>query len=275
MLHTPVMIIDLVLVYVFTYSFLLWVRNTHVYNLAKGMIVIVAFYIVSNLMGLTTINWILEKLFAVLVLLILIIFQPELRRFLDRLGTGQMFTTLFVRADGKTAVIIRRLLMAVEHMAKSKTGALIVIEVGSNLSQYIESGIQINADISTELLVCLFNSTAPTHDGAVIIQENKIAAAGCLLPLTDKHLSDKRMGTRHRSAVALSDRTDAVIIVVSEEDGIISLAERGTITRYLTRQALETRLFNLYREEDRHSKWYVKQTMRTILSKLRLSKTHV
>ncbi len=207
-------------------------------------------YFVSRLFGFLTLNWLLEKLATALILIAIIIFQPELRRFLEKIGSGKLFSPLVEgQREAKSTTVIKHLLKTVEMLSKEKIGALIVSEVGTNLSEYIESGIPIRSHISAELLCTLFWPKSPTHDGAVIIRENKIEAAGCLLPLTDTPLTDGRLGTRHRAAIGLSKLTDAVIIVVSEESGIVSIAENGNLNRFLNKEALETRLFNLYKEE--------------------------
>ena len=207
-------------------------------------------YGISQFLHLTTLNWILAKLATVLILITIIIFQPELRRFLERVGSGSLFHSVLntQSKDGYNTTLIKQLLKAVELLSREKIGALIVIEVGTSLSEYIQSGIPVNGTISGDLLSTLFWPKSPTHDGAVIIRGDHIEAAGCLLPLTDTLLTDRRLGTRHRAAIGVSQLTDALVIVVSEESGVISLAEGGNLTRYLTREALETRLFNMYRE---------------------------
>jgi diadenylate cyclase len=248
--HGVVVCLDLILVFILLYRVLLWIKNTHSGPLVRGLLVVMSVYFLSKVLGLMTLNWILEKLATALIFIAIIIFQPELRRFLERIGSGQLFSPLIgEQRESKGTSVIKHLLKAVELLSKEKIGALIVIEVGTNLSEYIDSGIQVRSHISAELLSTLFWPKSPTHDGAVVIRENKIEAAGCLLPLTDTPLSDGRLGTRHRAAIGLSKLTDAVVIVVSEESGAISLAENGNLNRFLNREALETRLFNLYKEE--------------------------
>jgi len=243
-------VIDLLLVYFIVYRLLLWTKSTHVFNLVKGLFWVFLLYPLAHFLGLTTIYWLFGKLTTVLLLLVIIIFQPELRRYLERIGTtGGLFSPLLLPGEGQSATIIKNILRAIDLLAKEKVGALIVIEVSTNLTEYIESGIEVNGRISSDLLASLFWPASPTHDGAVIIRENKIAAAGCMLPLTDTPISDRRLGTRHRAALGLSELSDSVIVIVSEETGIISLAENGKVTRYLTKEALETRLFSLYKEE--------------------------
>ena len=241
---------DLVLVYFLTYQLLKWIKQTHSSNLVRGLLIVFLFYSSSRILGFKTLNWIVEKIATALILIAIIVFQPELRRFLERVGTGKLFGYGLAQRDSKSTAIIKQLLKSVESLSKEKIGALIVIEAGTNLNEYIESGISLRAIISSELIRSLFWPKTPTHDGAIIIRDNKIEAAGCLLPLSDTPLQDRRLGTRHRAALALSQLTDAVVIVVSEESGTISLAENGNLTRFLNREALETRLFSLYRESE-------------------------
>ena len=139
-------------------------------------------------------------------------------------------------------------MQSVEFLSKNNIGALIVLEQDSPLDEYTESGISVNANLTSELICSLFWPGSPTHDGAIIIRGNEILTAGCLLPLTSSRMTDKRLGTRHMSAIGISEETDALVIVVSEETGTISVAEEGNLTRFLNREALETRLFNLFKE---------------------------
>lgn len=240
---------DFLIVYTVVYRLMVWITDTHVESLVRGLLVILVVYVGSHVLGLATLNWMLEKFATILVVLVIVIFQPELRRFLERIGSGKLFSPFVLEGSSQGIAVIKHILRAVELLSKEKVGALIVIETGANLSEYIRSGIELNANISTELLAALFWSKSPTHDGAVIIREHEIAAAGCLLPLSDSTIQDRRLGTRHRAALGLSEISDAVVIIVSEETGTISLAESGSLTRYLTREALEARLFDLYREE--------------------------
>ena len=241
--------LDLILVYLILYRVLLGLKRTHAFRLVKGFLFIVLVFSVSFLLNLTTIKWIVEQLITVVLVFVIIIFQPELRRFLERIGaTGKLFSPLLNQSEGQSTIVIRQILRAVETLSKEKIGALIAIEVSTNLSDYIESGIKIKAEVSTDLLAALFWPGSPTHDGATVLCGNNIEAAGCLLPLTESRINDRRLGTRHRAALGLSEVSDAIIIIVSEETGVISLAENGVMTRFLTKEALETRLFNLYKE---------------------------
>jgi diadenylate cyclase len=241
-------IIDIIIVYLIIYQFLSWIKNSQAFNLLKGFFVLFILYIISKTMHLSTLVWLLDKFTTIIIFLVVIIFQPEIRRLLEKLGRGSLFSSPFLSSEGKNTIIIKNILKAIDHLSKNKIGALIVIEKSTYLTEYIESGIKINADISAELLINLFFPKSPTHDGAVIIREDKIYSASSLLPLTDSKIQDYRLGTRHRAALGLSELSDALIIVVSEETGIISIAENATLTRYLTKEGLESRLFNLYSE---------------------------
>ncbi len=247
--HWIAISIDIAIVYAIIYRLLIWITDTHAESLVRGLLVILVVYVGSHIMDLTTLNWLLEKFATILVVLIIVLFQPELRRFLERIGSGKLFSPFITESNGQGIATIKQVLRAVQLLAKERVGALIVIETGTNLNEYIRSGIPIGATITAELLASLFWSKSPTHDGAVILRENEITAAGCLLPLSDATIQDRRLGTRHRAALGLSEVSDGLIIIVSEETGIISLAENGYLTRYLTKEALETRLFNLYKED--------------------------
>lgn len=242
-------IIDVSLVYIITYRVLVLLKRTHAFNLIKGILVMTLLFAVSYVMGLHTLNWILSKFTTVLLVLLVVLFQPELRRFFERIGaTGHVFSALVEDSPAKSTLAIQNILKAVEVMSKDKMGGIIVVERGTNLSEYIDSGIHLDCIMSSEMLLSLFSQGTQTHDGAAIVRGGRIVAAGCLLPLTRSILQDRRLGTRHRAALGLAEITDAVAIVVSEESGVISLAEDGDLTRFLTKEALESRLFNLVQD---------------------------
>jgi len=246
-------IFDFIIVYIFIYYLLLWTKAIKSLNLIWGMLIVFLVYLGSYFLDFTTLNWLFERFSQFLFLLVIIIFQPELRRGLERIGREPLFNSFFSQNIQDT-LIIKNILKAVDQISKQKMGALIVIEKGSNLSEFIESGISINGEITADLLVNLFWPLTPTHDGAVILRQNKVVAAGCLLPLSQTKISDRRLGTRHRAAIGLTEETDAIVIIISEETGIISLAENGNLNRFLTKEALETRLFSLYSEEQQDNR---------------------
>ena len=195
--------------------------------------------------------WFIERFFVVFIVFIMIIFQNEIRRASEKIRRGKLFFSSQT-TGAKQPLLIKRILQSVEFLSKNSIGALIVLEQNSPLDEYTESGISIHANLTSELICSLFWPGSPTHDGAIIVRGNEILTAGCLLPLTHSRVSDKRLGTRHMSAIGISEVTDALVIVVSEETGTISVAEEGNLTRFLNREALETRLFNLYKET---TKW--------------------
>lgn len=240
--------VDISLVAILLYYVLLWLRGTRAINLLRGIIIIIFIYAIAKVLGLSTINWLFDKFSAAILVVLIIVFQPEFRRALEQLGRGRLFTRIGF-APQPSSWYIRAIVRGIEQLAEDKIGALLVIERNTGLTEYLESGTRLEALLSTELLVSIFNKHSTLHDGAVIIQADRVLAAGCLLPLSESKLLDKRLGTRHRAAVGLSELTDAIIIVISETSGTISIAENGYLTRFLTREMLEEKLFTLYREQ--------------------------
>lgn len=241
--------VDISIVTVLFYYILLWLKGTRAIPLIRGLIVILLIYLAGRVMGLYTINWLFEKFVAVIAVMLVVLFQPELRRTLERFGRGRLLGTLGFAPTPHGSFYVRNIVRAVEQLSESKVGALIVLERITGLTEYLESGVRLDAMLSAELLVSIFNPRSPLHDGAVVIQGDRVLAASCLLPLSESRLLDKRLGTRHRAAVGISELSDAFVIVVSEKSGIISLAENGYLTRYLTKDQLEERLFSLYKVE--------------------------
>jgi len=239
--------LDVLIVFLMMFGFMYLIKTTRATNLIKVIVCLFCLYALSHFLHLTILKWVLERFSIVFVILVVIIFQPELRRAFEKIRRGQFFTGI-PSETLKNPVAIKQILTTIDTLAKQKIGALIVLELNTNLDEYIESGVPINGQLTSDLLVSLFWPGAPTHDGAVVIRENRITAAGCLLPLTDAKIIDRRLGTRHRSALGLTELSDALVLVVSEETGTISIAEQGNMTRYLNREALETRLFRLYKD---------------------------
>ena len=241
--------VDIAIVTILFYYILLWLQGTRAIPLIRGLVVILLVYLAGRILQLYTINWFFDKFVAVLAVMLVVLFQPELRRTLERFGRGRFFGALGFAPAPHGSFYVRNVVRAVEQLAESKMGALIVLERVTGLTEYLESGVRLDAMLSAELLLSVFNPRAPLHDGAVIIQGDRIIGASCLLPLSESRLLDKRLGTRHRAAVGISELTDALVIVVSEKSGTISLAENGFLTRYLTRDQLEEKLFSLYKVE--------------------------
>ncbi|MFC1666807.1 diadenylate cyclase CdaA [Candidatus Omnitrophota bacterium] len=226
------------------YVVLIFARGTRGVHVLRGIILIVLFFIVTQKLGLDTINWIFTKLFAISVVAVLIIFQPELRRGLASIGQHRWSDVFF-----KESEVVKGIIKAVLSLSKRKIGALIAIERESRLNHYVESGIEIDAKVSTELLITTFMPNTPLHDGGIIISGDRIVGAGCLYPLTQNPNVSKTLGTRHRAALGLSEETDAVVIIVSEETGGISIATGGRLTQDLDKEALGRVLDNLFKPD--------------------------
>ncbi len=242
-------VVDITFVAIIVYYILLWLQGTRAFTLIRGFLLILLVYVVGRLFGLYTINWLFDRFAAIIVIMLVILFQPELRRMLERFGRGRFLGALGLTALPRGSFYVRHVVRAVEQLAEEKIGALIIIERVTGLTEYLESGIRLDSLISAELILSIFSPKSPLHDGAVIIQGERILAASCLLPISESRLLDKRLGTRHRAAVGISEVSDALAIVVSEKTGIISFAENGYLTRYLTKDLLEEKLFSLYKVE--------------------------
>ena len=240
--------VDIVVVYSLVYYLLRWIRNVHSLAIIRGVVFVGFIYVVFQVLQLHSINWVLSQLTSVLLIILVVVFQHDLRRLLERLGDPRWFMSVDLYNSQESTRVIKQLLRAVDILSKKKIGGLLVIEMNTDLSPYINTGVQVDAVVTAELLVTLFWPNSPTHDGAIILQKNKISSVDCLLPLSEAYLIDRSIGTRHRAALGLSESTDALIVIVSEETGIVSLAENGNLTRYLNREALEARFFKLYKE---------------------------
>ena len=240
--------LDIIIVAYLIYKAIGFVRRTNSNNLAKGLVVFLLALWGSDIFSLTMINFLLRKTAELGLIALLILFQPELRRLLERMGSG------FASGRSSSGTVmdsaISQTVQACCDMSDSKTGALIIFERGVALNSIISTGTVINADTTAELLKNMFFNKAPLHDGAVIIRDGRIAAAGCVLPLTQRTNLSKDLGMRHRAGIGLSEESDAVIIVVSEETGAISVAMDGMLKRHLS-EALDKLLRSeLTREDD-------------------------
>ncbi|MHB9094770.1 MAG: diadenylate cyclase CdaA [Eubacteriales bacterium] len=232
-------IIDMLVVAALIYKLFLWIKGTRAVQLLKGLVVLLIATTISSWLGLYTINWILKSIQGMLIVAIPVVFQPELRRALERLGRGKFFTRpLVFLGEEDTTRIINEIVRAALVMAKNKMGALIVIERETGINDYIETGIKLDSVISGEFLINIFIPNSPLHDGAVIIRGDRVASAGCFLPLTENPNLSKELGTRHRAAIGISEISDAVTLIVSEETGVISAAHDGKLTRYLDEKSL-------------------------------------
>ena len=214
-------ILEIGIISFLVYEILFWIKNTRAWNLLKGLVVILIFVVFAAVLHLTTILWIMENAATIAVTALLVIFQPELRKALEQLGSHNILSNILSFDEGKESQnfndkTINELVRATFEMAKVKTGALMVIERGSSLKEIERTGIEINGLVTSQLLINIFEHNTPLHDGAVVIRGNRITAATCYLPLSDNMTISKDLGTRHRAAVGVSEVTDSVTIVVSE-----------------------------------------------------------
>lgn len=231
------------------YGILIFARGTRGVYVLRGIILIAVFFIITKQMGLERINWILTKIFALSILAFLIIFQQEIRRGLANIGQRR-WSRFFL----KESEIIKEITTACFLLSKRKIGALIAIERETRLENYIESGVDIDAKVNSELLITIFMPNTPLHDGGIVIAGERVAASGCLFPLTQNPKISTTLGTRHRAALGLSEETDAIVIVVSEETGGVSVSIGGRLTHDLDRESLERVLGNLYRPDKKGGK---------------------
>jgi len=230
-------VVDILLVTYVIYKLIMVIRGTKAVQLLKGITVIVVVWFLSSLLQLKTLNFIMTQAITYGVLAIIIIFQPELRRALEQLGRGRFFSRELQEEEIRKQAI-EAIVKATTYMAKRRIGALISIERETGLNEYIETGIPIEAQITSQLLINIFIPNTPLHDGAVIIKDGEIKAAACYLPLSESPFISKELGTRHRAAIGVSEVTDCVTIVVSEETGAISITKNGEIYRNLTEERL-------------------------------------
>lgn len=231
-------IIDVLIVAFFIYQLIIVVRGTRAVQLLKGIAIIVLIKVGSYFFQLQTVEWIVDLVIQWAVLALIIIFQPEMRRGLEHLGRGSLFNRK-KKKKNPGEDLVSSILKSVQYMSKRRIGALIAIEMETGLEEYVNTGISMRADISGELLINTFIPNTPLHDGAVIIQDYKIASAASYLPLSESSLISKELGTRHRAAIGLSEVSDALTVVVSEETGGVSITQNGNLYRDLSREDFE------------------------------------
>lgn len=256
-------IIDIVLVAWVIYIVLIWIKNTRAWSLFRGLAIILAISLMAYKFHFYTLTWIIERTFSVGIIALVILFQPELRKALEQLGTGgwaSVFSGLadVLNVENNTRLnysSVNSIVDACAKMAREKTGALILIERNVPAGDFIKTGIEIDSVISTQLLANIFVNKTPLHDGAVVIQNNRIAAACCILPVTQTDLK-KELGTRHRAAVGASEQSDAYIIIVSEETGAISIANEGRLMENLTERELSDILNSLVEGKNLNTKLF-------------------
>ena len=256
-------ILEIVIIAFLIYEIMVWIKNTRAWNLLKGLLVILAFTFIAWVLKLYTILWILEKIALVATTALVIIFQPELRKALEQLGSKNLLTDLLPFEGGRpsddafTEKTINELVRASVELGKAKTGALMVIEQETPLKDIERTGIEIDGLVTSQLLINIFEHNTPLHDGAVVIRGNRVVAATCYLPLSDNTSISKDLGTRHRAAVGISEVTDSLIIVVSEETGRISLAENGGLIKISDADTLNRALAEKLGQEEHGNRFRI------------------
>ena len=251
--------VDIILVWYVIYKIITIIRGTKAVQLLNGIFVILIIKMLSDYFQLQTLGWMMQQVIQWGALALISIFQGELRRALEQLGRGKFFSRSVVQEHELQEQLVESIVKAVDYMAKRRIGALITIERETGMSDYIETGIALDSKISAELLINIFIPNTPLHDGAVIIQKTNIAAAACYLPLSESPFISKELGTRHRAALGISEVTDSLTVVVSEETGAISITKNGDLHRELKldafREMLSSALITPSTKQTTSSKW--------------------
>lgn len=243
--------VDILLVAFVVYKIMKFILETRAEQIFKGILLLILVTVLSDIFNLHTLNWLCKGAVALGAVAILIVFQPELRRALEIIGRGKFVKGSMTKTEKEeNKIIVRTIVNAIKTMSREKTGALIVFERDTMLEDIAETGTILDAKISEQLLGNIFYEGSPLHDGAVIISEGVIYAAGCVLPLSKRQDLSKSLGTRHRAGLGITENSDALVIIVSEETGIISLAEDGVLERFLDAKAVEKKLLDFYMKED-------------------------
>jgi len=264
-------VMDILVVSFIFYKGYMLIRETRAEQLLKGIILIILLIPVSSFFHLTMLNWILTKTITIGVLSFIIIFQPEIRRALEHLGRTA-FNDKYILEDEETMEkVVTEITTAVDNLAKDKTGAIIIIEQLTGLGDVINTGTLLDATVSSALIENIFVVNTPLHDGATIIRNDRIISAGCFLPLTSNQEVSKKLGTRHRAAIGISENSDALIMVVSEETGIISLAVNGILTRNYTKEKLKDILIRIIKKRQ-NKKLTFREQGRKWMKKIKSSK---
>ena len=252
-------VVEILIISVLIYYILIWIRDTRAWTLLKGVLVIFAFVLFAYVFNMSTILWLFQNLISVIIISLFVLFQPELRRALEQLGRKNILTSVFSIGSGgsddlqeaKTQEKTKsEIIRACMEMSKARTGALIVIEQDVRLSEYERTGIFLDSLVSSQLLINIFEHNTPLHDGAVFVRDNRIVAATCYLPLSDNMLLSKELGTRHRAGVGISEVSDSVTLIVSEETGMISIAHDGMLFRGLNAEELREQLGKLMKKQE-------------------------
>ncbi|MEW5757875.1 MAG: diadenylate cyclase CdaA [Candidatus Omnitrophota bacterium] len=243
---------EIIILWFVLYQIMLFFEGTRAFQVLRGIIVLILAFIIVQSLKFYTLEWLLTRIFAISIIAFLIIFQPEIRQGLARIGRKHLFHTSL--GEEELEEMLSEIINSSIKMAHRKNGALIVIEKEDTLKQFIETGIVIDGKISEEIMQSIFNPLSVLHDGAIIIQAGRIIAAGCVLPLSEIPKLERHLGTRHRAAIGLTEQTDAIVIVVSEENGTISLAEEGRLMQNLDKEELFKKLKNSLRSNDGKNK---------------------
>lgn len=254
-------VVEILLITFLVYHILVWIKNTRAWSLLKGIIVIVVFILIAAYFEMNTILWIVQNAFSVAITAVVVILQPELRKALEEIGQKNIIASIIPFDSVKTTEegifsdrTINEIAKACVEMGKVKTGALIVVEQKQSLSEYERTGIDVDGIVTSQLLINIFEKNTPLHDGAVIVRGNRITSATCYLPLSDNMALSKDLGTRHRAGVGISEATDSMTIIVSEETGKISVAYKGQLDGNLDSERLKERLRSIQNKPEEDSK---------------------
>lgn len=254
-------VLEIIILSFVVYHILIWIRNTRAWTLMKGILVMIVFIFIATLLNLDSILFLVSKGINAILVATAVIFQPELRRALEQLGEKKFLSSLIPfdmekdaeeRFSDKT---VNELVKGSFEMGKAKTGALIVLEKNTKLTEYIRTGIELDSLVTSQLLLNIFEHNTPLHDGAIIVRGDRIVSATCYLPLSDNMGLSKELGTRHRAAVGMSEVSDALIVVVSEETGAVSIAQGGRLKRGVSREELREALVNIQNSKPESKKW--------------------
>lgn len=259
----PTDALEIVIIAILLYHIMVWIKDTRSWMLFKGIVILLVFVMFASILNLTTILWIAERTLSVGIIAVIVVFQPELRRALEQIGRKNIFSELLAGDDKKNGSerlsdkSVNELIKASYELAKTKTGALIVIERDISLNEYERTGIDIDSLISSQLLINIFEHNTPLHDGAVIIKNDRIISATCYLPLSDNMELSKELGTRHRAGVGVSEVTDSLTIIVSEETGKVSIALEGKIYRNLDGEKLRKYLLIVQNKKEENKRFMI------------------
>jgi diadenylate cyclase len=240
-------VVDILIVAFVVYKVLGFIKESRAGQLVKGLLILLAAFFVSDIFQLYTLNWILKGTMTVGIIALIVVFQPELRRGLEYMGRSKLIRPVFGKVNkDKAKTISVEMARAIENMSSTRTGALVVVERQTALTDICETGTLLDANITAGLIETIFYEGSPLHDGALIIRGDKLYSAGCVLPLTENKTISKALGTRHRAGIGITENSDALVFIVSEETGIVSMAEDGKLDRFLDIKTVEKSMLNNY-----------------------------